>query len=79
MEIPKPVWYAVRTVGKFRAGQYYPNSELGVLGRMAVKVGALVMQEPPVPAKRAQKAVKPRKKAVPTPRVDDDGESRTAE
>lgn len=78
MEIPKPVWYAVRTVGKFREGSYYPNAALGVLGRMAVKVGALVMQEPPVPDKPARKAAKPRKKAVPTPRVDDDGEPGTA-
>lgn len=78
METPKPTWYAVRTAGKFRRGQYYRNEELGVLGRMAAKVGILVVSEPPVrnrPVKAAKKAVKPRKRAAPTPVEVKDGEA----
>lgn len=75
METPKPTWLAVKTVGAFREGQYYRNDQLGVLGRMARKMGYLVVGEPPVPRKPAQKAVKPRKKAAPTPVEGQDGEA----
>lgn len=78
METPKPTWYAVRTAGRFRQGQYYRNDQLGVLGRMAAKVGILIVGEPPVSrraAKPAQKAAKPRKKALPTPVEGPNGEA----
>jgi hypothetical protein len=40
------LWYAVRTAGKFRQGQTYTQAQLGVLGRMAAKVGHLIPVEP---------------------------------
>jgi hypothetical protein len=56
-------WYAVTTAGRFRQGQTYHNSQLGVLGRMAAKVGYLVPTEPPAPRKPKpiKRARKPRK------------------
>lgn len=74
-----PIWYATKTAGMFREGQYYRTSQLGVLGRMARKVGILVMADPPVSRRAAlqpaKKATKPRKKAVPTPVEAPDGEA----
>lgn len=79
MEKKDLTWYAVRTAGKFRQGQYYRNDQLGVLGRMAMKVGILVVAEPPKPRQAAlqpaKKAVKPRKRAVATPVEAPDGEA----
>lgn len=73
MKTEKPdlaIWYAAKTAGKFREGQYYRTSELGVLGRMARKAGFLVLADPPVSRRATQpakKAVRPRKAATPTP------------
>lgn len=79
MEIQKPTWYAARTAGKFRQGQYYRHDQLGVLGRMAAKVGILVVGEPPVPRRAAlqpaKKAVRARKKPAPDPVEVHDGEA----
>lgn len=78
MKIPKATWYAVKTAGKFRQGRYYRTEELGVLGRMARKAGFLVLADPPtarLAAKPAKKAVRPRKRAVPTPAEVRDGEA----
>lgn len=74
-----PIWYATRTAGMFREGQYYRTSQLGVLGRMAKKVGILVLADPPVKRqaalKTAKKAVRPRKAVAPTPVEGPDGEA----
>lgn len=40
------LWYATETNGSFQAGRYYRKEELGVVGRMAAKVGYLVPVDP---------------------------------
>ena len=40
------LWYATKTNGKFQAGRFYRREELGVLGRMAAKVGYLIPVDP---------------------------------
>lgn len=72
MEKPKATWYAVRDAGMFRAGRYYRDDQLGVLGRMARKVGILVLADPPAvrlaaPPRPTKKAVRARKGTTPTP------------
>jgi hypothetical protein len=63
---PDHIWYATKTAGMFREGRYYTTRQLGVLGRMARKVGYLVLADPPVSrTKPARKAVRPRKGAAP--------------
>lgn len=78
MENPA-IWYATRHAGKFRQGQWYRTDQLGVLGRMARKVGIIVQGDPPPlrnkPLEPAKKAAKPRKRAVPTPVEVPDGEA----
>ncbi len=73
------IWYAVKTAGKFRRGQYYRTDQLGVLGRMARKAGVLVLGDPPpvrqAALKPAKKAVRPRKNVLPTPVEATDGEA----
>jgi len=66
------IWYATRDAGMFRAGRYYRTDQLGVLGRMARKVGILVLADPPTQKlaaapRPAKKAARPRKAATPTP------------
>jgi hypothetical protein len=76
------IWYASKTSGKFREGQYYRTEQLGVLGRMARKAGYLVPAPPQLEFlthdKPAQKVRKPRKKAPPAPAkgtADSDGQA----
>lgn len=61
------LWRAERNVGAFRLGHLYRSSQLGVLGRMAVKAGHLQyvgpapdIIKPSIPAKKAvaKKAVR---------------------
>lgn len=66
------IWYATKNAGMFREGRYYRTDQLGVLGRMARKVGILVLADPPTqrlaaPPKATKKAARPRKGAAPTP------------
>lgn len=78
-KVELPIWYATKTAGMFREGQYYRTSQLGVLGRMARKVGILVLTDPPVKRqaalKPAKKAARPRKALAPTPVEGPDGEA----
>lgn len=75
---PKATFLAVKTAGMFREGQYYRSDQLGVLGRMAHKVGILVLADPPLSRlarKPSETAVKPRKRAARTQEKVDDGKA----